>query len=156
MEIHAFRDIICFMVLAKRPIKPLMFLRHSLTNEPDSARVSVSLNRNVLKQGAEIWAGVGPMMNVVGYRGHTYPHRRPLPSSIQSVFEASADFTGVRRFSSHDCRRTFVSNLLEAGVDLATVSKLAGHPHIETTARYDLRGESARRTVMLRLRLPLR
>jgi integrase len=45
----------------------------------------------------------------------------------------------VERFSPHDCRRTFATALLDAGVDLATVQRLMRHESSATTARYDRR-----------------
>jgi len=45
----------------------------------------------------------------------------------------------------HDLRRTYVTWLLQAGVDLNTVRQMVGHSSIETTARYDLRDDEAMR-----------
>jgi len=42
----------------------------------------------------------------------------------------------------HDFRRTFVTRLLAAGLDLREVQVLAGHASPETTARYDKRAKS--------------
>ncbi|QXG53214.1 site-specific integrase [Pantoea jilinensis] len=50
--------------------------------------------------------------------------------------------SGITRFTPHDMRRTFITRLLEQGVDINTVRQLAGHSDISTTTRYDYRGDN--------------
>lgn len=48
---------------------------------------------------------------------------------------------GVKAMTPHDLRRSFISDVLDEGIDLATVSRQVGHSSVQTTARYDRRGE---------------
>ncbi len=56
--------------------------------------------------------------------------------AIYAVLGKRLTQAGVARLSPHDLRRTFVGDLLDAGIDLATVQRLAGHASPTTTARY--------------------
>jgi integrase len=86
----------------------------------------------------------GPLLYPVS-RGKRIVRRRMTDQAVLYLLQKRATEAGVKSFSPHDCRRTFISDLLDAGVDLVTVSQLAGHSSPLTTARYDRRGEEAKR-----------
>jgi site-specific recombinase XerD len=70
--------------------------------------------------------------------------RRLTPESVFDRLQALARRAAVARFSPHDMRRSFISDLLDNGADLAVVQAMAGHANPATTARYDRRGERAK------------
>ncbi|NWF70826.1 MAG: tyrosine-type recombinase/integrase [Chloroflexi bacterium] len=82
---------------------------------------------------------------------------RLCPMTAQAIYyrlKTRAHQAGVRAFSPHDLRRTFVGDLLERGADIATVAKLAGHADVQTTARYDRRAEDSKRKASELLHFP--
>ena len=89
-------------------------------------------------------------------KGGTIILRRMYPEAIFNLLHKRAAQAGVKDLSPHDFRRTFVSDLLDAGADIATVQKLAGHANVQTTARYDRRGEQAKRKAVALLHVPYR
>jgi integrase len=54
----------------------------------------------------------------------------------------------------HDLRRTWIGDLLDLGVDLATVQRMAGHASASTTGRYDRRDRTSQREAATLLHVP--
>lgn len=99
------------------------------------------------KAGALFWPILG---------GGRVTERRMTAQAVLLLCRRRGKAAGIRPFSPHDLRRTFVTGLLDAGVDTLIVSKLAGHADPATTARYDRRPEEAKREGAGRLFIPYR
>jgi site-specific recombinase XerD len=82
--------------------------------------------------------------------------RRLAPQTVLDVLGRLAGAAGVAHFSPHDLRRTFCSDLLDAGADVASVQRLAGHANVATTLRYDRRPEAVKRRAAELLHVPYR
>jgi integrase/recombinase XerD len=75
--------------------------------------------------------------------------------AIYGFLEEIAKSANVTNLSPHDLRRTYISSLLDNGVDLATAQSLAGHTKPETTAGYDRRGLATRKRAAEGLYVPV-
>jgi len=82
--------------------------------------------------------------------------RHMTAQAVYNLLCNRAGAAGIKRFSPHDLRRSFISELLDRGADISTVQQLAGHSNIQTTARYDRRGEKAKRKAQELLYVPYR
>ena len=76
------------------------------------------------------------------------------PQAIRHVLHRRAQQAKVDHVTPHDLRRSFVSDLLEGGVDIATVAQMAGHANVQTTARYDRRPEAAKKRAARVIHVP--
>ena len=95
----------------------------------------------------------GPLVGRVG-KGGQLELRRLAPQAILRVCEKRGGEAGIEGFGAHDLRRTYISALLDQGVDLSLASDLAGHTSPTTTKRYDRRGERARHAAAAALVVP--
>jgi len=95
----------------------------------------------------------GPLLCPVR-KGGKVELRHMTSDAVLKLVRRRSKQAGVDKFSPHDFRRTFCSDLLDAGIDIVTVQKLMGHSSPVTTAKYDRRGEEAKRQAVERLSIP--
>jgi site-specific recombinase XerD len=80
---------------------------------------------------------------------------RPLTArTIGYIVNERCAQAKVPQLTTHDFRRNFIGDFIDAGGDLVQAQKLAGHASATTTAAYDRRPGRALRTAVDRLSLP--
>ncbi len=95
----------------------------------------------------------GPLFWGLGNRNR---NGRLTDQAVYNLLRKRAKEAGVKNLSPHDFRRTFVGDLLDAGADIVTVQKMAGHASPTTTSRYDRRGQQAKHKAAALLHIPYR
>jgi site-specific recombinase XerD len=87
-------------------------------------------------------------------RGGRVGERRLADEGVAVILRDRASAAGIAPFTPHDMRWTYISELLDAGADLATVQKMVGRESVTTTAGYDRRGDAARRKAAEHVHVP--
>ena len=105
------------------------------------------------------WIGIrgnerGPVFCVVRGEDRVEPQNGLGGEGMRMILERRRKEAKVKHCTWHDFRRTFAGNLLDAGVDLATVQRLMGHANPDQTTKYDRRKDAAQRAAIKQLHLP--
>lgn len=95
----------------------------------------------------------GPLFKPV-HRSGAIQHRPMTDAAVRNAVVKRRKQASLPPVTPHDFRRTFIGDLLDQGVDLATVQHLVGHASPVTTARYDRRPERRRRSAVDKLPFP--
>ena len=135
------------------PVSGSLTVRHGKRNKARVTYISNGAGRAMADWLAARGDGEGPLFMPVDKSGKII-QRRLTTQAIYNFLQKRGEQAGVSDFSPHDLRRTFISDLLDAGADITTVSKLAGHASVVTTARYDRRPEAAKSKAAGLLHLP--
>ncbi len=72
-------------------------------------------------------------------------------TSVRKSFKKACEDMGIKNFRFHDLRHCCATKMVEAGVDLVTVSKILGHSDIKLTMRYAHPGEKTMRAAAEKL-----
>jgi site-specific recombinase XerD len=86
----------------------------------------------------------GPLFCAIRKGGAVMNQCPVSTTALDKILAKRSRQANVSNLDWHDLRRTTASNLLDAGADIATVAGILGHSNIQTTARYDRRGERAK------------
>ena len=87
-------------------------------------------------------------------KGGVVQPRSMTAQALMNRLKVRCRQAGIPPCSPHDLRRTFVSELLDAGADIVAVQQLAGHQSPTTTSRYDRRGERVKKRAAEMLVVP--
>lgn len=88
--------------------------------------------------------GEGPLLRAVDRHTGILTGRRLSLDGVTKILAARIRVAGIADATPHDLRRSYITDLLNRGVDPLTVAGLAGHASIETTRKYDRRPHAAR------------
>jgi site-specific recombinase XerD len=98
--------------------------------------------------------GTEPGALLVDVAGNEPGRRRLSTTALYGLVTRRAAEAGLPATTPHDLRRTFATELLDAGADIALVQQLLGHASVQTTTIYDRRGEPAKLAAQRRLFVP--
>lgn len=99
-------------------------------------------------------ADFGFLFPLISRSGRFMADRHISGAAVAELLRRRTAGAGIHLVKPHDLRRTCASDCLEAGVDGLALQRLLGHASANTTLRYDMRGEKARRAAVETVYVP--
>jgi integrase len=87
--------------------------------------------------------------------GNPSDERIKSGQTVNDILQRRARQSAIKDFTPHDLRRTAISEMLDAGIDMATVGNIAGHANVNTTQRYDRRDDKRKEDAAKKRDVPL-
>lgn len=95
----------------------------------------------------------GPLFTRIFRGGHIMVEKPLSESAITLILKERLSIAGQKGATPHDLRRTFATRLIEDGNDLVKVQRAMGHANVQTTSRYDRRGDNDQKKVDMKVRV---
>jgi site-specific recombinase XerD len=109
-------------------------------------------------QALDAWLGAASLASGPLFRNidrHRHVTERPLTTEgIRYILKRRGTQAGLRPFTPHDFRRTFIGDTLDAGAHLPQVQQIVGHANANTTSRYVRHSTRALQAAVDRLDVP--
>jgi integrase len=99
------------------------------------------IERWIVVRGSE----PGALLHPISAAGRVLCERRMNDQTVRTMLLKRGKQAGIEPFSPHDFRRTAISDLLEANVDIEVIQEISGHTTPMGVFRYDRRPEEARK-----------
>lgn len=99
-------------------------------------------------------ADFGFLFPLISRSGRFLADRSISGAAVAELLRRRTAAAGIAAVKPHDLRRTCASDCLEAGVDVLALQRLLGHQSANTTLRYDMRAEKARRAAVEAVYVP--
>ena len=96
----------------------------------------------------------GPILAPVDKAGTVHAGKGMTGQAIAARIRRLAVDAGLGKIGPHVLRRSFATQLLAGGNDLAAVADCMGHANTNTTRIYDRRGESSKLAAVATLAVP--
>ena len=96
----------------------------------------------------------GPILAPVTKAGDVLAGKGMTGQAIAARIRRLSELAGLGKIGPHVLRRSFATQLLSGGNDLAAVADCMGHANTNTTRIYDRRGESSKMAAVATLAVP--